>query len=93
VSGRIANFAVGLDGTDFIKRCPAGAGDKLPDPLWVCFATRILRGESFLNVVVTCDRHVNPVLVEDLEQAIQVRAVAVFTAGAEKRVVPVGERA
>ena len=92
-SVRDPRLAVGLDRAERTLLCSSGADHELPyAPTWIAGAVGPLWGKALLVVVVAVHDHVCVRPVERLPGGRHLGLVAVL-AGAEERVVEVGQRA
>ena len=93
-SCRIAQFAVGFRLSKGTMVFAARAGDEFANsPLWIRSAFRILRGKSFIVVVVTVDDHIHVGVIERLEERLYSRVFAMGASGTEQGLVPIGKGA
>src|SRR6266481_242836 len=90
----VAQFAVGLwfdEGAVILTACTedelANAASRIRS------GVRSLWGEAFVIVVVTADNDVRVAIVEGLEKRLDGEVVAMGAAGAEERLVPIGQGA
>jgi len=90
----IAQFTVGLRVDEGAVIFAPGADDELANATRrICRGIRSLRGEALVIVVVTADDDLGVVIEECLEKRLDGEVVAMGAAGAEERLVPVGEGA
>src|SRR6267378_1804283 len=91
---RIAQFAVGLWRAERAVILAAGANDEFANAAHgIGSATRRLRGEALVIVVVAADNHVGVGFIECLPKGLHGQIISMSAAGTEERLVPVSERA
>src|ERR1700693_3150711 len=91
---RIARFAVGLRGPEGPNVLATRAGNEFANAaLGIRGAFRILRGESFIVMVVTADDDLRAAFIKRLKERLYREIIAVSASGTEERLVPIGKGA